>query len=122
MNGRIRTLLAFEAVTYVAAALVHGGMIVTGYAHREARIAESAIAVVLATGLATAWLRPAWTRRAALWSQGVALFWTLVGITTIAVGVGPRTIPDVVYHIAIVGVLIYGLSLASQPLREGPRS
>ncbi|MGQ0810691.1 MAG: hypothetical protein ACT4OO_05640 [Nitrospiraceae bacterium] len=34
---------------------------------------------------------------------------TLVGVFTIIVGVGPRTTPDVVYHLAIVAVLFWGL-------------
>jgi hypothetical protein len=45
-------------------------------------------------------------------AQGFALFWTLVGIVTIAVGIGPRTAPDIVYHIGIVGVLVWGLVAA----------
>ena len=32
----------------------------------------------------------------------------------IIIGIGPRTIPDVVYHVAIVAVLIYGLLMASR--------
>jgi hypothetical protein len=34
---------------------------------------------------------------------------TLVGIFTIIVGVGPRSVPDVVYHIVMVLVLVWGL-------------
>lgn len=37
---------------------------------------------------------------------------TLVGIVAIAVGMGPRTILDVAYHVAIVAVLAWGLTLA----------
>ncbi len=37
---------------------------------------------------------------------------TLVGIFTIAIGIGPRTVADVVYHIVIVVVLVWGLVLA----------
>ena len=40
------------------------------------------------------------------------LFWTLVGVTTIAVGVGPRTGPDILYHLAIVAVLVWGIVVA----------
>jgi hypothetical protein len=41
--------------------------------------------------------------------QAFALLGTLIGVFTIAVGVGPRTTPDIAYHIAIVVVLIWGL-------------
>ena len=39
----------------------------------------------------------------------VALAGTLVGAFTIAIGVGPRTIPDVIYHAFILIVLAAGL-------------
>jgi branched-subunit amino acid permease len=44
--------------------------------------------------------------------QGFALLATCVGLFTIAVGVGPRTVPDVAYHVAIVIVLLWGLMVA----------
>ena len=46
--------------------------------------------------------------------QGFALLSTLIGVFTIAVGVGPRTAPDVAYHIAIVAVLIWGLDITKR--------
>ena len=55
-----------------------------------------------------------WARRAGLAAQGFALAGTTVGIFTIAIGVGPRTFADVLYHIIIVCVLIYGLLLAAR--------
>ena len=61
---------------------------------------------------AFSWIRPAWTRQAGLAARGFALLGTLVGIFTIIVGVGPRTVPDVVYHVAIVVVLVWGLMSA----------
>ena len=112
MRRRIRALLIFEAATYAIAALIHTGFIVHGYEHDKARIAELVIAAVLALGAVIAFTRPAVTRRAALWSQGFALVGTLVGVLTIVLGVGPRTMPDVVYHAAIICVLIYGLIVA----------
>ncbi len=45
-------------------------------------------------------------------AQGFALFGTLVGVFTIAVGVGPRTIADIIYHVGIVALLIWGLAVA----------
>jgi hypothetical protein len=70
------------------------------------------IAIVLLAGTAWSWIRPAHTRRAGLAAQGFALLGTLVGLFTIAVGVGPRTAPDVAYHLAIVAVLAWGLAVA----------
>jgi hypothetical protein len=108
----VRRFLLVEAATFITAAAIHGGWLISGYEHREARIAESIIAVVLLGGAAIAWARPAWTRTVGLFAQGFALFFTLVGVTMIAVGVGPRTGPDILYHIAIVAVLVWGIVVA----------
>ena len=81
----------------------------SGYAHRKAGIAESVIAAVLVFGLAASVGRPTRTYGVELSTQAFALFGTLVGIFTIIVGVGPRTVPDIVYHIIIVVVLATGL-------------
>jgi len=90
------------------------GVLVDGYEHRESRVAESVIALVLLAGLALSLIRPAWTREAGLAAQGFALLGTLVGVFTIIVGVGPRTAPDIVYHLGIVAVLVWGLVVAAR--------
>jgi hypothetical protein len=108
----IRRFLLVEAATFITAAAIHGGWLISGYEHREARIAESIIAAVLLGGAAVAWAKPARTRAAGLFGQGFALFWTLVGVIMIAVGVGPRTGTDILYHIAIIAVLVWGIVVA----------
>jgi hypothetical protein len=60
------------------------------------------------------WIHPAWTRRVGLVGQGFALLGTLVGAFTIVVGVGPRTVPDVVYHVGIIAVLALGVRMAAR--------
>ena len=85
----IRLFLLFEAASFIAASLVHAGVLITGYEHQKARIAESVIASVLLAGAALTWVRPAWTRKAGLAAQGFALLGTMVGIFTIAIGIGP---------------------------------
>jgi prepilin signal peptidase PulO-like enzyme (type II secretory pathway) len=114
MTQTIRLFLLFEAATFVAAALIHFGVLLDGHQHREAAVAESVIAAVLLTGSALTWIRPAWTRRVGLGAQGFALLGTLVGLFTIAIGIGPRTVPDIVYHIAIVVVLVWGLVVSKR--------
>jgi hypothetical protein len=106
--------MLLEAATFVAASLIHSGVLVAGYEHQQARIAEGVIATVLLAGAALTWILPAWTRQAGLAAQGFALLGTLVGIFTIIVGVGPRTLPDIVYHLAIVVVLVWGLIFAKR--------
>jgi hypothetical protein len=116
---RIRPFLLLEAASFAAAALVHFGVLLDGYQHRKAGTAESVIGAVLLLGLAASWVRPARTRTAGLWAQGFALLGTCVGLFTIAIGVGPRTVPDLVYHASIVAVLIGGLVAAART-RPGP--
>jgi len=47
-----------------------------------------------------------------LFGQGFALLGTLVGLAAIAIGVGPRTAPDIAYHVAIAAILLWGLAVA----------
>lgn len=108
----IRLFLIIEAIAFAAAALVHFGVLVRGYEHRTAGTAESIIAAVLIAGLATSAFLPARTRISGLAAQGFALLGTLIGLFTIAIGIGPTTVPDVVYHVAIVIVLLWGLAVA----------
>jgi hypothetical protein len=51
-------LLLLEAATFLLAALVHFGIGLTGYEHREASIAESVIAAVLLSGVVLTWVAP----------------------------------------------------------------
>ncbi|HZD67397.1 MAG TPA: hypothetical protein VFA45_00305 [Actinomycetes bacterium] len=121
VTRRLRAFLLFEAAAFVAAALVHSGVLVHGYQHADARTAESTIAFVLVVGLALTWVRPEWSRETSIAAQGFALLGTLVGILTIIVGVGPRTAPDVSYHIVIMTVLVWGVIVAVRaPSRAAP--
>ena len=103
-----------EAASFLAAALVHFGVLASGYDHQKAGTAESVIATVLLLAVAWTWIRPASIRGIGLTAQGFALLGTFVGLFTIAIGVGPRTLPDITYHIAIVIVLIAGLVVAKR--------
>ena len=65
----IRRFLLVEAATFITAAAIHGGGLISGYEHREARIAESIIAAVLLGGAAVAWAKPARTSAAGLFGH-----------------------------------------------------
>lgn len=110
----IRLFMLVEAASFVAAALVHSGVFITGYEHPQARVAEGVIAAVLIIGLILTFIRPSWTRLVGLTVQGFALLGTLVGLFTIAIGVGPRTVPDLLYHAAILLVLGWGLVVTAR--------
>ena len=108
----VQSILVFAAATFVAAAAVHFGALLDGYGHVEAGRAETVIAVVLLAGFALTWAPAPWARRAAIAAQAFAIFGVLVGLFTIAIGVGPRTAGDIIYHVAVLAVLGAGLAMA----------
>lgn len=110
----IRILLLLQGLLFISAALMHFGILTTGYEHAKAGTAETVIGIVLLSGLVISLVRPIWTHIAGLTVQIFALFGTLVGIFTIAIGIGPRTLPDLVYHICMVSLLIIGLVVTAR--------
>jgi len=112
MRQGIRLFLFFEGAAFIVASLTHFGVLMHGYEHRPAGTAESVIGVVLLIGFALSWMLPKSTRGIGIATQAFALLGTLVGIYTIAIGIGPRTAPDITYHIIIVIVLVCGLIVA----------
>jgi len=107
----LKILIGFEAVLFASASLVHAGIAFSGFAHRQASIAEGVIAVVLVLGLAVIFVWPEGARTVALVVQAFALLGTLVGAFTMWVGVGPQTTPDRIFHVILLLVLVTGLAL-----------
>jgi peptidoglycan/LPS O-acetylase OafA/YrhL len=123
------SFLAFEAIVFGAASLVHADMLVDGYEHARAATSEGVIAVVLLAGLGACLLRPPSARKIALAVQTFALLGTLVGGFTIVVGIGPQTMADHIFHLLLVVVLLAGLVVVfkgpkeigrEQPLADRP--
>jgi len=110
MARLVRSFLTLEAGAFLAAALVHSGVLLRGHEHVKAATAETVIGLVLGAALVATALAPGASRAAGLWAQGFALVGTLVGLFTIAIGVGPRTAPDLVFHAAILALLGTGLA------------
>ncbi|HEU4484117.1 MAG TPA: hypothetical protein VFR96_01410 [Povalibacter sp.] len=105
-------LLAIQALLFAVASLVHAGILLSGYEHSRAAVAEGVIALVLFAGLVVSFVRPQSTRTTALVTQGFALLGTLVGAFTIAIGVGPQTTADYVFHVLLLALLVSGLVVA----------
>jgi hypothetical protein len=118
MIDRLRVLLAFQAITYVIAGMIHSGAVLDGHKLQAGFIAESLIAAALITGLLVSLFRPAVTRDAALAAQGFALVLTCIGLFLLVVGANPRSVPEFAYHIGIIAILIWGLREAWQMPRE----
>ncbi|ACG74829.1 conserved hypothetical protein [Anaeromyxobacter sp. K] len=118
-----RWFLTVEAAAFLAAAGVHSGVLWRGHEHARAATAETVIGLVLAAALLATIARRASTRRFAVGAQAFALLGTAVGLFTIAIGIGPRTAPDLAFHAAVIVLLVAGLlrlsreRLAGRPVR-----
>lgn len=114
----LRPLLLIEAATFAITSLIHFGALLDGYEHRRAGIAEAVIAIVLVAGWVLSRGRSPRRWMIAVGAQVFALVGVLVGLFTIAIGVGPRRVPDVTYHLVILAVLAGSLFLV---VRRGRR-
>ena len=108
----VRSVLLLAAVSFFAAAALHRGVFGEGHQHAPAATAEIVIGSVLLAALALSWLPSPWPARAAFAAQAFAALGVLVGLVTIAVGVGPQSSLDVVYHLVILVVLGLGMVLS----------
>lgn len=111
---RIKRFLTVEIFGFAMASLVHFGALFPGYEHPKARIAEGVIAAVLLTGLILTIASPARTRAIGIAVQGFALLGTLVGVFTIIIGIGPQSLPDIIFHVFITGLLLWGILAATR--------
>ena len=111
-SHRVRAFLVAEIVLFSLASLIHRGILVRGFEHARAAIAEAIIALVLAIGLAITVYSPNEGRPAAVWTQAFALLGVCVGIVMIAIGVGPRSGLDYGIHAVMAVTLILGLLVA----------
>jgi hypothetical protein len=109
----VRDFLAAEIVIFATAALMHAGLFGAALAHAAARNAETIIGVVLIAGLMAIGTRPDRTRQFGLLSQGLALAGTCVGLVTIAIGIGPRSLVDLMLHVTMIILLVGGLCVAA---------
>ena len=122
ISRAIAGLMWLATLTFVIASMLHFGVtlslgVVTihGEPFRRAAIPEGVIAAVLAGGSVGAL-----TRRPAAWwlALATAIFAVLgviVGLSTIAIGVGPRTGPDIAYHISVLVLLVLTVGLLMMP-------
>lgn len=104
--------LAVERLLFITASLVHAGCLYMGYEHGRAATAEGVIGVVLALGLVISLMRTAPAAVLALAVQSFAFLGTLVGVSTITVGVGSRTHVNLAFHAVLLLVLITGMIVA----------
>ena len=107
----IRGFLLLQIVIFLSMITIHFGLLIGGYSHRGAGAAESVITAILVAGLLLTWMPPPWSRRAASAAQAIGILGVLLGLFTIALGIGPRTILDLALNGALLLALIAGLAL-----------
>lgn len=100
---------------------IHFGLLISGYQHRDAGATESVIAAVLVVGLLLPWTPPPRSRRAAIGAQSAATLGVLVGLSTTALGIGPRTILDLSLNVVLLLMLIAGLASGTLLRRDHGR-
>jgi hypothetical protein len=108
----IPRLMFVEAVAFAIASLVHSGAFTDVSVDPGANIAEGTIAVVLLAGALAISIRPTWTRVVGVLAQGFGLLGSLIGLYLAVRGLGPNTLPDLVFHLAIVPMLALGMTAA----------
>lgn len=115
---RIRLFLIFEGAVFFTAAIFHSGLLSSAYQNLPSAIVEVLLTAAMAGAFGISLTRPRQTRLASISVHVGALLLTLVGIIIIAMGIGPRTAPDVIYHMIMLLVLARGLALSRKPLLE----
>lgn len=122
MRQTIRLFLLLEAASFVTAGLVHFGVLGDVDRDPQAAMAESTIAVVLLLSFGLSWGWPSRTRAIGLAAQAFALTFTVVGAYLSVVEIGPHTVPDVVFHVAILLALVWGLVVAARGASRQPEA
>lgn len=103
-----------EAVAFYIGAAVHQGVLIPGHEHAQARAAEAVIGSVLMLGVIASWVAPDHARSVSFSAQTFAFFLTVLDLLMIAIGVGPRGVPDLVFNAAMLLLLSLGLFVVSR--------
>lgn len=115
----ISVLMVIEAVTFLLAALLHLGIqFPLGFSEPRiipATIVEGLCGIFLAVSAYGVVARKSWAWSAALAAHVFAVAGVLLGITALALGAGPSTEANTIYHRTILVVLVVVLALLATP-------
>ena len=106
----VRGFLLVQIAIFLVLVTIHFGLLIGGYGHPPAGATESVIVAVLLLGLLLTWTPPPWSRRAATAAQSFGTLGVLVGMLTIALGIGPRIILDLSLNVVLLLTLIAGVA------------
>jgi hypothetical protein len=120
MTAALRLVMAVAAASLLVAAALHAGLVIPG-PFDQAAMYETAFAVVLIVGLLLTFLGPTWARWAGLVATAIALVGASIGFYVALIGLGPNTTLDIVYHVALIALLVIGIGMAWRvPTRGSP--
>ena len=108
MLNTLRVLMVVAAVSLLVAAALHAGLIIPGPFDSAAPY-ETGVAVILLVGLGITFIGGTAARWGAL---VLALGGASIGLFLALRGLAPNTVPDIVYHVALVAALLVGIVLA----------
>jgi hypothetical protein len=107
----VRGFLLLQIAIFLSMVSIHFGLLIGGYRHRSAGTVELIIAAVLVAGLLLTWTPRPWSRRSATVVQSFGILGVLLGMSTIALGIGPRTTLDLTLNVTLLLTLIAGLAI-----------
>ncbi len=115
----IGVLMILEAITFLLAALLHLGIqFPLGFSEPQiipATIVEGLCGIFLAVGAYAVFVRKSWAWQGAVAAHVFAVAGVLLGITALALGAGPSTQVNTIYHRTILVVLVLVLALLLTP-------
>ena len=110
-NWRVRGVLLLQIAIFLSMVSIHFGLLIGGYRHRSAGTVELVIAAALVAGLLLTWTPRPWSRRSAIAVQSFGILGVLLGLSTIALGIGPQTTLDLTLNAALLLSLSAGLAV-----------
>lgn len=107
----LRGLLFIQSASLLVAAALHAGIVIRG-PFEQAAMYEGSLGVILAIALGLTFLAPGSAGLLGLVAQGLTLAGATIGLYLAVLGVAPHTPLDIVYHVALIGLLVVGLGVA----------
>lgn len=111
MTHALRWIMGVAALSLLVAAALHAGVLIPG-PFNDAAMYETGFAGVLLVGLVLTFIGPAWARWGSLGATVIALAGASIGFYVALRGLGPNTVPDIVYHVALIALLLVGITIA----------
>ena len=111
MTGALRWIMAVAALSLLVAAALHAGLVISG-PFDDAAMYETGVATVLLVGLGLTFVGAGWARWGGLAATVLALAGASIGLYVALRGLGPNTVADIVYHVALMALLVLGIGVA----------